>query len=137
MGKLAAARDKLNLAEEVAKRMQAATIRAQASTNEPDTVLAAAAEEASLRAEHTAVLVDLRTTARGMGEHFAEQVESNITAAHRPSKPAAIRVHTGAPLSLFDPAAWVACHTEFFMETVRLTWTDQRRSAGVFSSSTS
>ena len=23
-----------------------------------------------------------------------------------------MRVHTGAPLSLFDPAAWVACHTE-------------------------
>ena len=111
--------------------MQAATIRAQASRNDPDTVLATAATEATLRAEHTTVLVDLRTIARGMGEHFAEEVESNITAAHRASKPATIRVHTGAPLSLFDPAAWVACHTEFFMEIVRLTWTGQRRLAGV------
>ena len=37
-----------------------------------------------------------------------------MTAAYRASKPATLRVHTGAPLSLFDPAAWVACLTEFF-----------------------
>ena len=114
MGKLAAARTKFNLAEEVAKRMRTATQQAQASSNDPDVALEAAAEEAALRAEHTATLIDLRTVARSMGEHFSEEVESNITAAHRGSKPATLRVHTGAPLSLFDPAAWVACHTEFF-----------------------
>ena len=114
MGKLAAARTKLNMAEDVAKRLRASTVRLQASVHDPDVALAAAAEEAALRADHTAVLVDLRTVARGMGEHFAEEVESNITAAHRASKPATLRMHTGAPLSLFDPAAWVACHTEFF-----------------------
>ena len=114
MGKLAAARTKLNMAEDVAKRLRASTVRLQASVHDPDVALAAAAEEAALRADHTAVMVDLRTVARGMGEHFAEEVESNITAAHRASKPATLRVHTGAPLSLFDPAAWVACHTEFF-----------------------
>ena len=113
MGKLVAARTEVNLAEEIAKRMRAATVRAQASANDPDAALAAAASEAALRAEHRAVLVDLRAVARGMGEHFAEEVESNITAAYRASKPATMRVHTGAPLSLFDPAAWVACHTGF------------------------
>ena len=36
-----------------------------------------------------------------------------MTAAYRASKPANLRVHTGAPLSLFDPAAWVECLTDF------------------------
>ena len=67
MGKLAAVRSKLNLAEEIAKRMRAATVRAQASAHDPDEALAAAASEAALRAEHRAVLVDLRTVAPGMG----------------------------------------------------------------------
>ncbi len=115
IGKIAAARAKLNMAEAVAKRIQTARVRAQALANDPDAALAAAASEAALRADHKSVLVDLRTVARGMGEQFAEEVESNITAAHRCSKPANLRVYTGAPLSLFDPAAWVACHTDFFL----------------------
>ena len=89
--------------------MRAATVRAQASANDPASRrMQAVASEAALRAEHRAVLVDLRTVARGMGEHFAEEVESNIMAAYRASKLATMRVHTGAPLSLFDPAAWAA-----------------------------
>ena len=36
-----------------------------------------------------------------------------MTAAYRASNPATLWVQTGAPLSLFDPAAWVACWTEF------------------------
>ena len=39
--------------------------------------------------------------------------ESHVAAAYRASKPATLRVHTGAPLSLFDAAAWVASLTEF------------------------
>ena len=114
IGKLAAARAKLNLAEDVAKRLRAATMRAHASAGDPDAAVDAAATEAALRADHKAVLVDLRSVARGMGERFAEEIENNITAAYRGSEPATLRVHTGAPLSLFDPAAWVACLTEFF-----------------------
>ena len=49
-----------------------------------------------------------------MGERFGEEIECSVTAAHWVSDPATLRVHTGAPLSLFDPAAWVACLTEFF-----------------------
>ena len=93
--------------------MRAATVRTQASGNDPDAALQSAAEEAALRADHKAVLVDLRTIARGMGEQFSEEIESNVTAANRASKPATSRVHTGAPLSLFDPAAWVASHAKF------------------------
>ena len=48
-----------------------------------------------------------------MGERFPEEVESNATTAYRASTPAVLRVRSGAPLSLFDPAAWVACLTEF------------------------
>ena len=94
--------------------MRAATVRVHASAHDPDAALQSAAEEAALQADHTAVLVDLRTIARGMGEHFAAEIESSVTAAHRASKPATLRVHTRAPLSLFGPAAWVACLTEFF-----------------------
>ena len=114
IGKLAAVRAKLHLAEEVGKRMRAATVRAQASENDPAAAMQSAAEEAALRADHKSILVDIRTVARGMGEHFSKEIEDNVTAAHRASKPATLRVHTGAPLSLFDPAAWVACLTEFF-----------------------
>ena len=114
MGKLAAVRAKLELQQDVAKRIQAATVAVHRSENDPDVALAAAADEAALLAEHTNVLVDLRAIASGMGEKFTEELESNITAAYRSSNPATLRVHTGAPLSLFDPAAWVACFTEFF-----------------------
>ena len=69
IGKLAAARTKVDMAEDVAKRMQAATVRVQALSDDPDAMLAAAATEAALRAEHKTILVDLRTVARGMGEN--------------------------------------------------------------------
>ena len=71
MGKLAAVRAKLQMQEEVAKRIRAAMVRVQTSANDPDAALQSAAEEAALRADHKAVLVDLRTIARGMGERFS------------------------------------------------------------------
>ena len=114
MGKLAAVRAKLQLQEDPAKRMRAATVRAHASVNDGDAALPAAADAAALQADHKAVLVDLRTIARDMGERFSEEVESNVTAAYRASTPATLRVHIGAPISFFDPAAWVACLTELF-----------------------
>ena len=114
IGKLAAMRAKCNMQEDLAKRLRAATVRAQASADDPDAALPAAADAAALQADHKAVLVDLRTIARDMGERFSQEIESNVTAAHRASTPATLRVHTGAPLSLFDPAAWVACLIEFF-----------------------
>ena len=49
-----------------------------------------------------------------MGEDFSDEIDRNVTAADRASNPATLRVHTGASLSLFDPAAWVACLTELF-----------------------
>ena len=111
MGKLAAVRAKLQLQEDLAKRMRAATVRAHASAADLVAALPAAADAAALQADHKAVLVDLRTIARDIGERFSEEIESNVTAAYRVSKFATLRVHTGAPLSLFDPAAWVACLT--------------------------
>ncbi len=89
-------------------------MRTQDSTNNPEPALDAAADEAALRADHKTVLVDIRAAARGMGDRFAAEIENNITAAHRASTPYTLRVHTGAPLSLFDPAAWVACFVDFF-----------------------
>ena len=68
----------------------------------------------ALLADHTEVCVDLRFLARSMGDGFKEEMERSITAAHRQSSPAISRIHTGAPLRLFDPAAWVACGMAFF-----------------------
>ena len=56
----------------------------------------------------------MRSLARSIGPRFQTEIEQSITAAHRKSSPATLRIHTGAPLSLFDPAAWVATCTEFF-----------------------
>ncbi len=56
----------------------------------------------------------MRSLARSMGSEFHAEIERSVTAAHRKASPATLRVQTGAPLSLFDPAAWVACFTEFF-----------------------
>ena len=114
MGKLAAVQAKLRLQEDLAKRMRVATVRAHASADDSDAALPSAADAAALQADHKAVLVDIRTIARDMGERFSEQVESNVTAAYRASNPATLRINTGAALSLFDPAAWVACLVEFF-----------------------
>ena len=74
MGKLAAMRAKWHLAEEAGKRMRAATVRAHVSRNDPAAALQSGADEAVLRAKHKTVLVDLRTIARGMGEHFPEEM---------------------------------------------------------------
>ena len=108
MGKLAAVRAKLQLAEEVGKRMRTATVRVQASQGDSAAALQSAAEEAALRADHKAVLVDIRAIARGMGERFSEEIEANVTAASRASKPATLRVHTGytvhlPPLTMTNP----------------------------------
>ena len=48
MGKLAAVRAKLQLQEDLAKRMRAATVRAHASANDPDAALPSAAYAAAL-----------------------------------------------------------------------------------------
>ena len=96
------------------KRIRAATLRAKAAENKSAAAMESAADVAALLADHKSVCVDVRTMARGMGERFQEEVERSVTAAFRKSSPATLRVYTGAPLSLYDPAAWVACLTEFF-----------------------
>ena len=49
-----------------------------------------------------------------MGDRFQQEIEESVLAAHKQNSPATLRIHTGAPLSLFDPAAWVACLVQFF-----------------------
>ena len=74
-----------------------------------------AADLAALLADHKAVCVDMCTLARSMGtDRFQQEIEEAVTSVHRKSSPTTLRVHTGAPLSIFDPSAWVACLVEFF-----------------------
>ena len=118
VGKLAAYRAKVQIADETQKIIATATVRTQqaaAPGNDSSTAMEPAADLAALLADHKAVYVDMRTLARTMGtDRFQQEIEQSVTAAHRKSSPATLRVHTGAPLSLFDPAAWVACLVEFF-----------------------
>ena len=106
------------MAEEAQKRITAATVRTQeaaAPGNDSSKAMESAAELAALLGDHKQVCVDMRTLARSLGaERFQQEIEESVTAAHRKSSPATLRIHTGAPLSLFDPAAWVACLVEFF-----------------------
>ena len=55
-----------------------------------------------------------RTMARSMGDRLQQEIEESVTAAHKQSSPTTLRIHTGAPLILFDPTAWVACLVQFF-----------------------
>ena len=85
--------------------------QSRTSDNDPSVAMEAGATRAALLADHKAVCVDMRTVARTMGDRFEQEIEECVTAAHRP---ASLRIHTGAPLSIFDPAAWVACLVLFF-----------------------
>ena len=64
--------------------------------------------------DHKNICIDMRTMARSMGDRFQQEVEESVLAAHKQNSPATLRIHTGAPLSLFDPAPWVACLVQFF-----------------------
>ena len=118
VGKLAAFRAKLQMAEGAQKKIAAATVRthvAASSGNDPSVAMEAAAHVAALQAEHTTMCIDMRSLARSLGtDRFQREIEESVTAAHRKSSPATLRIHTGAPLNVFDPAAWVACLVEFF-----------------------
>ena len=118
LGKLAAFRAKAALAEEAQKRITAATIRthqAAAAGNDSSMAIESAADLAALLADHKSVCIDMRTLARSLGtDRFQQQIEESVTAAHRKGSPATLRIHTGAPMSFFDPAAWVGGLVEFF-----------------------
>ena len=121
VGKLASFRAKVALAEEAGKRMARATLqveraRQDARDAQQDTyaVMEVVADQAACTAEHRSVCVDLRSVARSMGTEFHDAVERSVTAAYQRKSPATLRIHTGQPLSLFDPASWVACCVEFF-----------------------
>ena len=74
-----------------------------------------AADLAALLAEHKSVCVDMRALARSLGgERFQQEFEESVTAAHRKYRPATLCIYTSAPLSFFDPVAWVAYLVRFF-----------------------
>ena len=118
VGKLAAFRAKTQLAEEAQKRITAAVKRTQganAAGNDPGNAMESAADLAALMADHKTVCVDMRTLARSLGtDRFQKEIEESVTAAQRKGRPPTLRIHTGAPMSLFDPAAWVGGFAEFF-----------------------
>ena len=76
--------------------------------------------------------MDMRSLARSMGKRFHAEIERSVTSSSRSHSPATLRIQTGAPLSLFDPAAWVASCTEFFYgdcapnleRPAKITWRD-------------
>ena len=118
--KLASMQAKVKMAEDLGKRISLATSRLQQIRDREATLaessgesMEAAADLAALQADHKTVLLDMNTLARRMGDSFHQEIEHNIVAAFRQSNPATLRIHTGAPLSFYDPASWVACCTEF------------------------
>ena len=121
VGRLASFQAKVALAEEAAKRLSTAAKNLQRAQGEAmagdqpaDSAMDLVADLHASEAEHQQVCVDLRSLARNMGENFQLEVEQHITASQRKSSPANLRIHTGAPLSLYDPTSWVACCVEFF-----------------------
>ena len=118
LGKLAAFRAKAQLAENTQKRIHAATKRtheADVAGKDSSEAMEVAADLAALLADHKTVCVDMRTLARSLGtDRFQQEIDESVTTAHRKSCPATLRIHTGAPMSLFDPAVGVGGFVEFF-----------------------
>ena len=118
VAKLAAYRSKVQLADDLQKRIKAAEVRAQQAGDSESgvtTTMESAGDVAALLADHKNVCIDMRTMARTMGDRFEQEIEESVSAAHKQSSPATLRIRTGAPLSLFDPAAWVACLAQFLL----------------------
>ena len=116
-GKLMSVQAKWQSAQEIGKKLAAVCERrehASAAEHDQDAAMDAAVVQAALTQEHKSVCVDLRTMARSMGDRFHDEIERTITAAHRKSSPATLRIRTGAPLNTFDPSAWVAGFPKFF-----------------------
>ena len=86
VGKLAAFRAEVQMAEDAQKRIAAATVRAQkasaaeeapittagASEHASNKAMEAAADVAALHADHKSACVDMRTLARSMGDRFQQ-----------------------------------------------------------------
>ena len=104
LGKLAAYRAKVQMAEEAQKIITPATMRtheAAPTSTDPSKVMESAADLAALLADHKSFCIDMRTLARSLGGgHFQQAIEESVTAAHRKSSPATLRIYTDAPLSL-------------------------------------
>ena len=84
VGKLAAFRAKLQMAEEFQKRMGTAAVRTQqaaAAEKDSSSTMESAADLAALLADHKGVCVDMRTMARSMGDRFQQEIEESVTAA--------------------------------------------------------
>ena len=87
-----------------AKKVRVATLCVQATSGqsgatklEDDTSVDATVDLNALLADHTEVCVDLRSLARSRVDGFQEEIKLGITAVHRQSSPASLRIHTGAP----------------------------------------
>ena len=112
VGKLAAFQVKVQLAEEAQTRITAATVRTQeatATTADLSKAIESATNVIALLADHKSSCVDMRSLARSMGnDRFRQEIEENVTAAHRKSSPATPRISASVPLRFVDTAAWVA-----------------------------
>ena len=120
VGRLASFQAKVALAEEAAKRTSVAAKNLERAQRDiaagdlpADNAMDVVADLHASQAEHQHVCVDLRSLARKMGDGFHDEIERHITAAHRKSYPATLRICVGAPLSIYDPASWVACGVAF------------------------
>ena len=124
IGKFASFTAKLKIAQDLVKKTAAAAVRHHQAKDSDDggiDALHASSDLTAILADHKEVCIDLRTMAKSMGKNFQSEIECCITADHGVDRetamrktPATLRIHTGEPLSFFDPAAWVACCVQFF-----------------------
>ena len=115
VAKLAAFRAKLRVLQEHGRRLTAAARRQAETTQAPDIQMELATDTTAAASDHRSACVDLRLLAKRMGTSFQEQIEAEVAATARSApSPATLRITTGAPLSFFDAATWVACFVEFF-----------------------
>ena len=106
------------MAEEAQKSITAAAVRtleAVATSTDSSKAMESATALAALLPDHKSICVGMRSLARSMGnDRFQQEIEENVTAAHKSNNPALLRIYAVAPLSFFDPATWVACLVQFF-----------------------
>ena len=96
VAKLAAFRSKMQLAEELQKRIKAAEVRAQQAGDSErgvTTTMESAGDGAALLADHKDVCIDMCTMGRSMGDRFEQEIEESVSAVHKQSDEARSDMH--------------------------------------------
>ena len=107
----------LELVHEVGARLHHLEQARQRASGVEEAASAGAALAAA-RAQHAACLVDLRSVAAKMGHSYQQEMQEALASARMEdataNTPKTLRIKSGKPVNMFEPASWAAAFVQFF-----------------------